>query len=115
MRQPGGMKDIEVALLKLAKRHKEHMLLYGSDNEMRLTGRHETASVEAFSSGVANRGASVRIPRSVAKEGYGYFEDRRPASNIDPYLVTGIMVETICGSIPDADMSKEYAREAAEM
>ncbi|KAM9915334.1 hypothetical protein OXX80_014129, partial [Metschnikowia pulcherrima] len=111
MREAGGMKHIEDALAKLAKRHKEHLTLYGSDNDMRLTGRHETASMDAFSSGVANRGASVRIPRSVAKEGYGYFEDRRPASNIDPYLVTGIMVETICGAIPDADMYKEFARE----
>jgi glutamine synthetase len=114
MRVPGGMKVIEEALGKLAKRHKEHILLYGSDNDMRLTGRHETASAENFSSGVANRGASIRIPRQVAKEGYGYFEDRRPASNIDPYLVTGIMVETICGSIPDADMTKEFARESSD-
>merc|ERR1712080_332880 len=111
MRKEGGMKYIEEAISKLATRHKEHLLLYGADNDLRLTGRHETASLEAFSSGVANRGASVRIPRSVAKEGFGYFEDRRPASNIDPYLVTGIMVETICGSIPDADMAKEFLRE----
>lgn len=114
MRQPGGMKYIEDAIDKLAKRHKEHILLYGSDNDQRLTGRHETASMTSFSSGVANRGASIRIPRSVAKEGYGYFEDRRPASNIDPYLVTGIMVETILGQISDADMSKEFQRESEE-
>lgn len=112
MRVPGGMKYIEAAVEKLAKRHLEHIALYGSDNEQRLTGRHETASMTSFSSGVANRGASIRIPRSVANEGYGYFEDRRPASNIDPYLVTGIMVETICGAIPDADMTKEYKRES---
>lgn len=114
MRQPGGMKYIEEAIDKLAKRHKEHIVLYGADNDQRLTGRHETASMSAFSSGVANRGASVRIPRSVAKEGYGYFEDRRPASNIDPYLVTGIIAETILGQISDADMSKEYQRESEE-
>ncbi|RCK62452.1 Glutamine synthetase [Candida viswanathii] len=114
MRVPGGMKEIETALSKLAKRHKEHMLLYGSDNDQRLTGRHETGHMDTFSSGVANRGASIRIPRQVAKEGYGYFEDRRPASNIDPYLVTGIMVETICGSIPDADMAKEFLRESSD-
>ncbi|ESW96007.1 hypothetical protein KL918_003568 [Ogataea parapolymorpha] len=113
MRKPGGMKAIEEAIEKLSKRHKEHIALYGSDNDLRLTGRHETASMESFSYGVANRGASVRIPRSVQAEGYGYFEDRRPASNIDPYLVTGIMVETVCGSIPDADMTKEYQRQSA--
>ncbi len=112
MRQPGGMKYIDEAIEKLSKRHKEHIALYGSDNDQRLTGKHETASVDTFLSGVANRGASIRIPRSVAKEGYGYFEDRRPASNIDPYLVTGIMVETVCGSVSDVDMSKEFARES---
>lgn len=111
MRQEGGMKYIEEAIEKLGKRHKEHIAVYGEDNDMRLTGRHETASIAAFSSGVANRGASVRIPRSVAKEGFGYFEDRRPASNIDPYLVTGIITETICGSIPDADMTKAFLKE----
>lgn len=114
MRQPGGMKFIEEAIDKLSLRHSEHIALYGADNEQRLTGKHETASMSTFLSGVANRGASIRIPRSVAKEGYGYFEDRRPASNIDPYLVTGIMVETICGAITDVDMSKEYARESSD-
>lgn len=112
MRHPGGMKYIDAAIEKLSKRHKEHIALYGSDNDLRLTGKHETASVSTFMSGVANRGASIRIPRSVGKEGFGYFEDRRPASNIDPYLVTGIMVETICGAVSDVDMSKEYERES---
>merc|ERR1712007_145852 len=112
-RVEGGMKYINDAIEKLSKRHKEHIELYGKDNEQRLTGRHETASMETFSSGVANRGASIRIPRSVQAEGYGYFEDRRPASNIDPYLVTGIMVETICGAVPDADMYQEFKRELA--
>ncbi len=50
-------------------------------------------------SGVANRGASIRIPREVAAKGYGYFEDRRPASNADPYRVTGILMETIYGAV----------------
>lgn len=113
MRKEGGMKYIEAAIEKLSKRHKEHIALYGSDNDLRLTGKHETASVNNFLSGVANRGASIRIPRSVAKEGFGYFEDRRPASNIDPYLVTGIMVETICGAVDDVNMSKEFARESS--
>ncbi|KAK9390360.1 hypothetical protein V1515DRAFT_590097 [Lipomyces mesembrius] len=111
MRLEGGMKYIEEAIEQLSLRHKEHISVYGEDNDKRLTGRHETASIAQFSSGVANRGASVRIPRSVNKDGYGYFEDRRPASNIDPYLVTGIMVETVCGSIPGVDMVAEALRE----
>jgi len=95
MRSPGGMKHIEAAIKKLEKRHKEHIAVYGEDNTLRLTGRHETGNIDEFTWGVANRGASIRIPRSVGKEGYGYFEDRRPASNADPYSITGIMVETV--------------------
>ena len=70
--------------------------VYGEDNELRLTGRHETGHIGEFSAGVANRGASIRIPRTVAAQGKGYLEDRRPASNIDPYRVTGIIAETVC-------------------
>lgn len=95
MRKPGGIKAIEAAIKKLEKRHKEHIEVYGTDNALRLSGVHETAAIDTFSYGVADRGASIRIPRSVAKEGMGYFEDRRPASNGDPYQITGIMVETV--------------------
>jgi len=95
MRTPGkGMAAIEAAIAKLGKRHLEHIAVYGEDNEQRLTGKHETASMTAFSAGVANRAASIRIPRHVGAQGYGYLEDRRPASNIDPYRVTGIIVDT---------------------
>ncbi|KAE8223952.1 hypothetical protein CF319_g3069 [Tilletia indica] len=94
MRKPGGIKAINDAIEKLSKRHVEHIAVYGEDNDQRLTGKHETANMSTFSSGVANRGASIRIPRHVAAQGYGYLEDRRPASNIDPYRVTGIIAET---------------------
>jgi len=102
MRAEGGMKAIEAAIEKMSKRHKEHIAVYGEGNELRLTGRHETASMGSFSYGVANRGSSIRIPRACAKEGRGYLEDRRPASNIDPYLVTGIIVQTTLSN-PEAD------------
>jgi len=107
MREKGGLKVIEAAMEKLALRHKEHMQVYGEGNELRMTGQHETASYDAFSWGVANRGASCRINRAVAVDGMGYFEDRRPASNADPYQVTGIVVETICGKVEGADMTKK--------
>jgi glutamine synthetase len=48
----------------------------------------------AFGQGVANRGASIRVGRDTEKEGKGYFEDRRPASNMDPYVVTSMVAET---------------------
>jgi len=96
----GGMKAIEEAIEKLSKNHRRHIEAYdpkkGKDNERRLTGRCETSSINDFSSGVAHRGASIRIPRSVADDGYGYFEDRRPSSNCDPYSVCEAIVRTIC-------------------
>jgi len=106
MRADGGMKHIEAAMEKLSTRQIEHMEVYGEDNRQRMTGLHETASYDKFTWGVANRGASVRVNRACAEEGKGYFEDRRPASNADPYQVTGIIVETLCGKVEGADMTK---------
>jgi len=79
----------------LEPKHREHIAVYGEGNEKRLTGRHETASIDKFSYGVADRGASIRIPRQVHINKKGYFEDRRPASNADPYLITGKIVKTV--------------------
>src|SRR5438874_1247861 len=97
MREEGGIKAINDAIEKMSKRHAEHINVYGDDNDQRLTGRHETGHITQFSSGVADRGASIRIPRHVAAQGKGYLEDRRPASNIDPYRVTDIIVESTLG------------------
>ncbi|KAL1934628.1 hypothetical protein VTP01DRAFT_6810 [Rhizomucor pusillus] len=94
MRQEGGIAAIEKAIKKMSLRHMEHIAVYGEDNDQRLTGKHETGHIGTFNYGVANRGASIRIPRHVGKEGKGYLEDRRPASNIDPYRVTAIIVES---------------------
>ncbi|KAL4347119.1 hypothetical protein GQ457_17G004970 [Hibiscus cannabinus] len=94
MRNDGGIDVIKKAIEKLGLRHKEHISAYGEGNERRLTGRHETADINTFSWGVANRGASIRVGRDTEKEGKGYFEDRRPASNMDPYVVTSMIAET---------------------
>lgn len=94
MREDGGMAVINAAIDKLGKKHAEHIAAYGSGNDRRLTGLHETASIDKFSAGVANRGASIRIPRQTAADGKGYIEDRRPASNIDPYVVTSLIFQT---------------------
>ncbi|KAF2215563.1 hypothetical protein CERZMDRAFT_56317 [Cercospora zeae-maydis SCOH1-5] len=115
MRNDGGMKAIEAAMEKLAGRHKEHMLVYGEGNEARMTGAHETASYDKFSWGIANRGSSVRVNRAVAEAGKGYFEDRRPASNGDPYQITGMIVETICGKVDGADVFKRSQQPAEEL
>ena len=81
---------------KLEEAHKAHIELYGEDNEQRLTGRHETSSMTSFSYGEGNRGCSVRIPIQTIENKSGYFEDRRPAANINPYLVSAIFVDTCC-------------------
>jgi len=94
MREKGGYKEIIKAIEKLGKAHKKHMAAYGKDNEERLTGKHETAKYDVFKYGVADRGASVRIPRQTELDGKGYLEDRRPAANCDPYQVTGMIAET---------------------
>lgn len=97
MREEGGLELIKSAIYKLGSKHAEHIAVYGEDNDLRLTGKHETASINQFCYGVANRGASIRIGRDTAAEGKGYFEDRRPSSNADPYVVTGKIMSTIMG------------------
>ncbi|CAL8279490.1 unnamed protein product [Merluccius merluccius] len=98
MREEGGLQYIEQAIEKLSVRHEEHIRVYdprgGEDNKRRLTGRHRTANINKFLSGVADRGASVRIPGQVGHDGCGYFEDRRPSANCDPYSVTEAIVRT---------------------
>lgn len=85
---------IEHAISKLEERHQTHISVYGKGNEERLTGEHETSSINEFSYGVANRGTSIRIPRLVYQKKSGYIEDRRPSSNFDPYLVLPLLLET---------------------
>ncbi len=89
-----GLEYIEEAIEKLKKNHGEHMAIYGTGNEKRMTGKHETADFYTCTSGVANRGASIRIGNETYQNKKGYFEDRRPSSNMNPYLVTGKLMET---------------------
>ncbi|MCH9644949.1 MAG: glutamine synthetase beta-grasp domain-containing protein [Gammaproteobacteria bacterium] len=98
MRDPKtGMQTIINAIGALEKRHKDHIHVYGAGLEERLTGQHETAHISDFSHGVSNRGASIRIPRSVEIEGCGYLEDRRPGANANPYEIATALIETVCG------------------
>jgi len=89
-----GFECIVEAIDKLGTHHAEHMKLYGENNELRMTGLHETADYGAFTYGVGDRSASVRIPRSTEKDQKGYMEDRRPGANMDPYVVTSKIFET---------------------
>jgi len=98
MRNEGGKEEIWNAIKRLEGKHEAHIKAYdpsgGVDNARRLTGLHETQSIHKFSAGVADRTASIRIPRSVEDKGFGFLEDRRPSSNCDPYAVTDIIVRS---------------------
>jgi glutamine synthetase len=80
----------------LGKEADVHIKQYGAGIEQRLTGLHETAPWTEYSYGVSDRGASVRIPWQVARDGKGYIEDRRPNANMDPYVVTALITDTVC-------------------
>jgi len=99
MRNEGGIDAIYKAIYKLGAKHAQHIAAYGEGNELRLTGKFETADMDTFCFGVANRGASIRIGRDTDSEGKGYFEDRRPSSNCDPYTVSGMIMKTITEDI----------------
>ena len=86
----------ERAAVALGERAHHHIKNYGADIEKRLTGDHETCSYREYKWGISDRGASVRIPWQVAKNGKGYIEDRRPNANCDPYMVTKLITETVC-------------------
>jgi len=103
MREKNGYREVKRACRSLKSRCLEHIIVYGADNELRLTGLHETCSIDGFRWGVGDRGASVRIHPDVEKDRKGYLEDRRPAANMDPYLVLTAMAETICGKGFTAD------------
>ena len=94
-----GMHAIKDAVERLSTRHEEHIAGYGDGLADRLTGEHETCSINEFRSGVADRGASIRVPRSVEIEGCGYLEDRRPGANCDPYTVCTLLLQTICTDV----------------
>lgn len=95
MRREGGIKYIYKAIDKLKEKHIEHMLVYGEGNSERLIGLQETSNINVFTYGECNRESSIRIPINVHQQGYGYLEDRRPASNLDPYLVCAKILETL--------------------
>lgn len=109
-----GRQAIEAAIEALSQRHDRHIPHYGEGLAARLTGNHETCSIDTFRSGIADRGASIRIPQSVAIKGYGYLEDRRPGANADPYRVAARLIETICIFTEEIEQSSRHSAEAAE-
>lgn len=97
MREEGGISVINRACDMLGSDENVQLAIqnYGEGLERRLTGTHETSSIDSYSYGVADRSASVRIPLNVSREGRGYLEDRRPNSNADPYRVVSVLVSAL--------------------
>src|SRR5215212_10854000 len=96
MREVGGKEYFEALMAAFDKFKNEHIAVYGPDNHLRLTGLHETQSIDKFNYGIANRGASVRVPHSFVNNEYkGYLEDRRPNSQGDPYQIASRILQTI--------------------
>ena len=100
LREVGGEEYFKALMAAFDEYKGEHIAVYGPDNHLRLTGLHETQAIDRFNYGVANRGASVRVPHGFVANGYrGYLEDRRPNSQGDPYQIAGRIIETI-GTVP---------------
>ena len=95
MRESGKEETFTKICEEFGKNIERHISVYGADNDQRLTGKHETQSIDEFSYGVSDRGASIRIPIGTVEDGWiGRLEDRRPASNADPYKVAAAIVKT---------------------
>lgn len=96
LRNAGKKEIFEKVCKSFAPLVKEHIEIYGADNHLRLTGKHETQSINQFSFGVSDRGASIRIPIATVERGWkGWLEDRRPNSSADPYKVAARIIKTV--------------------
>jgi glutamine synthetase len=95
MREEGGEQYFNAIFRSFESRTQEHIDSYGSDNHLRLTGHFETQSIDKFSWGVSDRGASIRVPKSVGETWKGYLEDRRPASHADPYKIVKVISDSL--------------------
>lgn len=96
MREEGGEDLFKAICEGMRPTHQKHIEVYGSNNHERLTGLHETQSIDKFTYGISDRGASIRIPISTVENGWkGYLEDRRPASNADPYKIVDRIITTV--------------------
>jgi len=114
LRTAGNKETYDIICKAFAPVVKEHIAVYGADNHLRLTGKHETQSIDQFSYGVSDRGASIRIPIATVDRGWkGWLEDRRPNSVADPYKVAARIITTVKTAKVPATNGKASAKEAS--
>lgn len=95
-REAGSAKLCATICEALRSSHKNHIDKYGDGNEERLTGEHETQDIKKFTWGAGDRGASIRVPAETISNGWnGYYEDRRPGANVDPYEAFTVLIRTL--------------------
>jgi glutamine synthetase len=127
MREEGGENYFKSIFNAFESRKEIHIENYGSDNHLRLTGKFETQSIDKFSWGVSDRGASIRVPKSVGETWKGYLEDRRPSSNANPYCILNVICQSLelaekldetlhimYDNLNIADLSEKYGTISAE-
>lgn len=111
-RAEGGLAKIHEYFDRLKKTFPQDIVFYGGDNDQRMTGLHETSTLNEFTFGVGTRGTSCRIPNAVQNDGKGYLEDRRPGADVDPYLVTGRLFASCCDiPCPELDVMEKELRQ----
>ena len=117
MRSEGGEKYFKNIFNAFEFRHEVHIENYGSNNHLRLTGKHETQSIDKFSWGISDRGSSLRVPLQTSKEWVGYVEDRRPASNADPYKIVNVISDTLDFALQlnNMEYNTEYKKDVEEL
>lgn len=103
MRVPGGLSEIKKSIERMSETFFHDVAAYGADNNERLSGAHETSRLDTFNVDVGTRNTSCRIPNATQAAGYGYFEDRRPSSSADPYLVTARLFASAC-AVPSEEL-----------
>ncbi|RNF04701.1 putative glutamine synthetase, partial [Trypanosoma rangeli] len=104
-RAENGLSVIYEYVERLKKTLSKDIIFYGAENDERLTGRHESSRPNEVTAGVGTRHTSIRIPNAVAAEQKGYMEDRRPAGDADPYLVSSRLFSScVALEAPELDL-----------
>lgn len=91
--------------------------IYGQGVCERLTGRLETSDWRDFSWDIGTRDTSVRIPISVNEAKCGYFEDRRPGANVNPYVISWHIFEQVLAFdnlVYAANIERQHRAQAAK-